>query len=488
MLAVVLMTAAATGAPRPPALEVQDVGDEQITGWLEGLLREDPRIEASRIIVTTRHGFVELSGTVHSLPARSFIELAAQRISGVRGVINNIEVAPPRRDDSEIAGDVLRRLSANSVLRVTGIVVRSRDGAVSLLGEVTDRSRRDEAGAVASEVRGVRSVSNALRIAGRAPRSDVELIRLVAAVLDRDAYLAGFPINVSVRDGRVVLSGTVANAFAKTRAERRADNVVGVRGVENRLHIEPGSKRVMRQRQVRPADGDVRRTVIAELDSDGRVDSSSLSVDVSHGAVVLDGTVASYYQKVIAERDARQVNGVRHVVNSLEVDPSRTDDRRIAEEVRSSLESDGALTGSRIDVGVSSGVVTLSGAVAGRYAKLHAEEVASRPLGVRRVVNLLGWSPSDRPSNAELEREIGERLASDWLTAPMRVRIGVSVLDGIATLTGRVELWAERCEAARVAIATRGVWLVDNELRVVGQPFPLDRWYSEADFLFDPWY
>jgi osmotically-inducible protein OsmY len=67
-------------------------------------------------------------------------------------------------------------------------------------------------------------------------------------------------------------------------------------------------------------------------------------------------------------------------------------------------------------------------------------------------------------------------LASNWQTHLAADRIKVMVQDGAATLTGDVDTWAQRREAARLALLTNGVCAVDNRITVSGTNYPWDQW------------
>ena len=58
----------------------------------------------------------------------------------------------------------------------------------------------------------------------------------------------------------------------------------------------------------------------------------------------------------------------------------------------------------------------------------------------------------------------------------MADRIGVTVKDGRATLTGDVDTWSEYREAARVAFHMEGVRGLDNRLALGGKPHHWEEW------------
>ena len=66
----------------------------------------------------------------------------------------------------------------------------------------------------------------------------------------------------------------------------------------------------------------LQQEVRQELEWEPSMNASHLGVEVSApGVVTLTGTVATYPEKVIAERTAKRVPGVRAVANDIEVQP-----------------------------------------------------------------------------------------------------------------------------------------------------------------------
>lgn len=75
-------------------------------------------------------------------------------------------------------------------------------------------------------------------------------------------------------------------------------------------------------------------------------------------------------------------------------------DERILEEVRDRLSYHPYVDASEVEVSVDRGDVTLSGFVADRDAKRHAEDVAADVGGVRGVRNVLGVRNPEPPERA----------------------------------------------------------------------------------------
>jgi osmotically-inducible protein OsmY len=102
---------------------------------------------------------------------------------------------------------------------------------------------------------------------------------------------------------------------------------------------------------------------------------------------------------------------------------------------------------------------------------MHAAEVASRVRGVRDIVNTIKVSWAVNHTDTELRDRIKRRLASNIETRWVSERITVKVKNGIATLTGDVDTWAEYKEAARVASLTEAVLGVTNQLSVASMTY-----------------
>lgn len=79
-----------------------------------------------------------------------------------------------------------------------------------------------------------------------------------------------------------------------------------------------------------------------------------------------------------------------------------------------------------------------------------------------------GYRPvAEAVTDATITSAVRARLASDSDLAPYR--LGVSTLNAVVTLTGRVEREAQRDRAGHLAEEVEGVESVDNLIRVGGR-------------------
>jgi osmotically-inducible protein OsmY len=107
-----------------------------------------------------------------------------------------------------------------------------------------------------------------------------------------------------------------------------------------------------------------------------------------------------------------------------------------------------------IDVRTHQGIVELTGITDNLLARERAEEVALVVRGVRGVVNELLISTPDVP-DAELNAHLAAALADDPATADYNVQAAAA--DGVVTVTGMVQSWAEKQLVLRVVRGVRGV-------------------------------
>ncbi|HUI93534.1 MAG TPA: BON domain-containing protein [Chitinivibrionales bacterium] len=474
-------------APKP--------SDESITYWVNSVLWDDPRVSSSGISVTTSEGIVTLTGTVRNLVQKQYAEREATKIAGVTGVVNRLIVKPPPRSDIDIRQAIRRRFIASSLLSAEQIGASVESGVVVLSGTVASYSEKEEASLLAGEATGVSGIDNDIMVVYKKQRPDKEIREDIRAKLDRDVYLAGLPVTVTVDRGSVLFTGTVGNAYERNRATDDAYEVPNVSNVVNDLKIAWWEISGTRTGAPTPSDSSLAASVNNELEADLRISEPwEVRVKAEGGHVTLQGTLPSLRQAILARQDAMEVVGVAWVTNRITVNGVWRNDLDLLEDALFSIHSDYALTGDDITAEVNGGTITIRGSVKTPFEKSQAYLDAAGVLGVQNVVNTIAVTGTEPIySDQSLAAHVKERLAGNGETAPVAGRITVVVNNGAAIISGRVDTWAQYGEAARVASLTVGVRKVDNRITVKGANYQWEKFAAappdvlSEPRLVDPW-
>jgi hyperosmotically inducible protein len=202
------------------------------------------------------------------------------------------------------------------------IKVQTVQGAVTLEGQVPSEQVKAVAGAIALDTSSVKQVHNNLGVNPAIERNpdrehlgervaDLEIKTLVSDALSKNADLAEQHIATEVKNRTVALNGTVQTTNQKYVAEQIAWLVPGVQGLADNLNVADA------QAMPESADDKLARRVEFELYSTKAIPLKTVQIRADNGVVTLTGTVLSRAEKLLAERTAKSVEGVRKVVSSL---------------------------------------------------------------------------------------------------------------------------------------------------------------------------
>jgi osmotically-inducible protein OsmY len=212
--------------------------NEELARYVNAELEWDPRVDAPAIAVTADDGKVTLRGTVGSLREKHDARKAAERVYGVTGVDNALQVrllTHDRREDAELRGDVLRALALDSMVPST-VDATVEDGYVTLTGTAEWQFQREEAESVAGKVRGVLDVWNDLELTLPTP-DPVDVKTSIRSALERNAKLDADGLAVTSSNGTVTLEGVVTSWTAHDDAIDTAWAAPGVRKVDDRITV-----------------------------------------------------------------------------------------------------------------------------------------------------------------------------------------------------------------------------------------------------------
>ena len=195
------------------------------------------------------------------------------------------------------------------------------------------------------------------------------------------------------------------------------------------------------------------------------LNAAEIGVTAKDGVVSLTGVVDSFAKKMEAENAAKKVIGVKALVEEIEVKFPNSwtkTDMEVANEVLAGLKNNWSVPNDKITVKVESGWVTLEGELPWNYQREAAKNAVNYLDGVKGVTNNIKIK-ADRFDAIE-KKEVEKAIARSWSIDDSDIEVSVS--GTTVTLSGTVNSWYQRDEAARIAWNTPGIWHVANDLVV----------------------
>ena len=169
----------------------------------------------------------------------------------------------------------------------------------------------------------VAQVRDAAKKTGNAFTDSWITMKVHSQFIPEDA-LEGSDIDVDTNAGVVVLKGTVPTDAAKARAVAIAKATDGVKSVTDQLRIakpESATREATGTAGKAVTDGWIKSKIYSQYLTEDALDDSDLDIDVTKGAVVLNGTVQNDAAKARAEAIAKGTDGVKSVKNNLKIHP-----------------------------------------------------------------------------------------------------------------------------------------------------------------------
>ncbi|MEX2366902.1 MAG: BON domain-containing protein [Pseudohongiellaceae bacterium] len=236
----------------------------------------------------------------------------------------------------------------------------------------------------------------------------------ISTTFSQSPYLRDNDIEVSLKDGKATLTGTVEEDVSKDLAGQIAEGVDGIDNVDNQIKVQADYVAPKRSSTDRGfgqivEDASITAAVKSKLAWSKHAQAMATEVETDAGKVTLSGTVDSNEAKEHANSLAMNTRGVLQVENNLKVDSSKSksdDDAWIASDAGAESDSDQPIAdtwittkvkatfmyssnidSSDISVTTTNGVVTLSGKVDSGAEQSLAIALAENIRGVDSVVS-----------------------------------------------------------------------------------------------------
>ena len=202
----------------------------------------------------------------------------------------------------------------------------------------------------------------------------------------------------------------------------------------------------------------------------------NIKVQSKDGLVTLTGTVAEESHKFLAEHTVEGLPGVKNVENRIEVKGERPDehsDKWIATKVKGALMFHRNVSGTKTEVDVANGVVTLRGETTSLAQKELTAEYARGVEGVKDVKNEMTVAKAPKKSDATLGEKIDDasiNAQTKWALLSHRstsaLQTKVETKDGVVTLSGKAKNAAEKDLVTKLVSDINGVKKVVNNMRI----------------------
>lgn len=165
--------------------------------------------------------------------------------------------------------------------------------------------------------------SGCSRVPSRNALYDASITTRIKTTYLFNQHLDALRINVDSRDGVVTLRGSVPSDIHRDLAGEIARDAAWVRDVDNELSVatDPGEGPDENDRTYGEAvrDASITASVRLALAFEPGLKSSRITIHTEGGAVLLSGGVDSQVERSLAARVAHDTEGVRIVVNQLQV-------------------------------------------------------------------------------------------------------------------------------------------------------------------------
>jgi len=214
--------------------------------------------------------------------------------------------------------------------------------------------------------------------------TDKKLRDVVLRQLEWDPQVKSKDISVAAADNVVTLTGFAHHYSEKYAAEKAAKSVYGVRAVANDIEVKLGTLR---------SDPEIARDLAQATKLDVTLPNNGIKATVQDGFVTLEGAVEWNFQRARIESCARNVPGVRGLMNHIVIEPKPVSTVDVLHKIEDALRRNAEVDARRITVSAKDGQVHLYGSVRSWVERDEAEHAAWAAPGVSDVVDHISIIP-----------------------------------------------------------------------------------------------
>jgi osmotically-inducible protein OsmY len=219
--------------------------------------------------------------------------------------------------DDQIESSFKKSFVYKTYLKDEHIKISSKEGVVTLSGEVFDDAHKPMAGNTAEAITGVKSVDNKIVIReDRLPENSDTWIRMkVQTALVFHSNVSASKTEVTVKNGVVTLKGEASSSAKKELTTQYAKEVEGVKSVINNMKLaKPES---MGEKM---DDASITAQVKMTLVLHSSTSAIRTSVTTKDGVVTVSGKAHNEAEIDLVTKLVEDVDGVLNVINAMSID------------------------------------------------------------------------------------------------------------------------------------------------------------------------
>jgi len=207
-------------------------------------------LKGDDIKIESKDGVVTLTGSVSEESHKSLAQETVADLPGVKSVDNRLEVKgerPAENSDAWLMMKVKTTLLFHRSVSGFKTEINVKDGIVTLRGEAASQAQKDLTTEYAKDVEGVKDVKNEMTVAKTSVKpdktvgekvDDASITAQVKMTLLYHRSTSALKTKVKTNNGVVTLGGKAKNAAEKELATKFANDVNGVKSVDNQMTIE----------------------------------------------------------------------------------------------------------------------------------------------------------------------------------------------------------------------------------------------------------
>lgn len=222
-----------------------------------------------------------------------------------------------------------------------------------------------------------------------AAETDEKIVAAAESSYVFKTFLADDAIKTESKEGAVTLTGSVKEASHRQLAQETVTDLPGVKSVDNQIEIKDNPPE--------QSDTWLHLKVKGTLAYHKSVSAYNTQVEVNQGVATLKGEASSEAQKELTTEYARDVEGIKEVINKMTVAEEKPaapqsfatqiDDASISAQVRMALASHRSTSAFKTSVATLEGVVTVGGNAKNEAEKNLVTKLVTDINGVKGVVN-----------------------------------------------------------------------------------------------------